>query len=165
MAASGSETVDLVSSSKGFPGLRIAETKVPKCNLRTRKAFRVELLEIQGKGRGETTKLGRGTFAFGLIIGVFFPWHTSLSFFPHQHVTLPEDSSFIVSRRESVGRGLQNPRGRGRGHVKPTHTWSEQQGSSRKLLPRCACGSASANIQHRSSCVYAASGSLINLVI
>ena len=67
MAASGSETVDLVSSSKGFSGLRIAEAKVLKCNLRTRKAFRVELLEIQGKGRGETTKLGRGTFACGLI--------------------------------------------------------------------------------------------------
>ena len=75
LAKSGSETFDLVSVSKGFSELRIVKDNVLKCSSRTRKAFSwwgvggegELLLEMQEKGRGETTKLERETFAWGLI--------------------------------------------------------------------------------------------------
>ena len=71
LAKSGSETFDLVSVSKGFSEARIVKDNVLKCSPRTRKAFKWGvgelLLAMQEKGRGETAKLERGTFAWGLI--------------------------------------------------------------------------------------------------
>ena len=75
LAKSGSETFDLVSVSKGFSELRIVKDNVLKCSFRTRKAFSwwgaggggKLLLEMQEKGTGETTKLERETFTWGLI--------------------------------------------------------------------------------------------------
>lgn len=92
------------------------------------------LLEMQEKGRGETTKLERGTFAWGLI-WVFFPLtHLLLCFFPHQHLQGdPSWGLFFNCKWEGVSwQKRRNLRVHGRGHVKLMNSWSEKQGGSRE---------------------------------